>query len=90
MIKYRVIPTAILAVFSLGVMTPQFAQDPSTNAAQSEETSLHRAQLIGLLRTINTAEATERAQHGSYNSWETLLANQPDYFKGWLTNVARR
>lgn len=84
MAKYRVIPVAVLIVLFVGVVTPQFAQDPSTDAVPSEAVNRHRALLLGLLRTINTAEATEHGTQGSYASWETLLARYPDYFSGWL------
>jgi hypothetical protein len=40
----------------------------------------------GLVRTINTAEVTERSTYGSFASWQTLLAHQQEYLNEWLAN----
>ena len=46
---------------------------------------MRRSIAIGLVRTINTAEVTERATYGSYASWQTLLEHQQQYFNHWVT-----
>ena len=51
MSKHRIILSGVLIVLALGVLTPQFAQDVSTE--QRHDQGL----LVGLVRTINTAEA---------------------------------
>jgi hypothetical protein len=81
--KHRVILAAILVVLSVGALTPQFAQD-SANSDKSDQQKLRRALLIGLMRTINTDEVTERTKYGSYASWQTLFDHQPEYFNRWL------
>lgn len=83
--KHRLILNAVLLVLFLGLGTPQFAQDPSTNAEKSDQESRHHALLLGLVRTINTAEVGELSTYGSYSSWQTLLAHQPEYLNQWLT-----
>jgi hypothetical protein len=84
--KHRSILKATLLVLFLGLATPQFAQDPSTNAEKTDQEGRHRALLLGLVRTINTAEVGELSKYGSYSPWETLLAHRPEYFDQWLTN----
>lgn len=69
--KHRVILSTVLLVLFLGVLTPQFAQDPTSGP---EKPNLERrSHAIGLLRTINTAEVGElsnlaRTRHGRL-SW---------------------
>lgn len=46
--------------------------------------SRNRALALGFLRTINTAEAADFSKYGSYVSWQTLLARQPEYLNAWL------
>lgn len=80
--KYRIFLTAIPLLLLVGVLTPQFAQEPaSTDKSEPEEA---RALLIGLMRTINTAEVTDLSKYGSYASWPILLSHQQEYFNGWL------
>jgi hypothetical protein len=84
--KHRLIFSAALAMLLLGITTPQFAQDPSQdsqNTEKKEQEMRRRAQLLGMLRTINTAEVSERSIYGSYASWETLLAHQSEYLNDW-------
>lgn len=80
--KHRVILSTVLLVLFLGVLTPQFAQDPTSGP---EKPNLERrSHAIGLLRTINTAEVGELSNFGSYASWQALLAHQPKYFDKFL------
>jgi hypothetical protein len=76
--KHQVILSAVLLVLFLGVQTPQFAQDASTGPAKADHE--RRMVAIGLLRTINTAEATYHARNGSFVVWKTLVSDQPKYF----------
>jgi len=83
--KHRLILKVVLLGLFLGLATPQFAQDPSTIAKKSDQEARHHALLLGLVRTINTAEVGELSKYGSYSSWQTLLAHQPEYLNQWLT-----
>lgn len=77
--KKKWVLTGLLLVF-LGVQTPQFAQDASTDLGKA-----HRRQLaISLLRTINTAEVTYHSENGSYATWQTLLSSYRQYFDEFL------
>ena len=85
---HRLMLSTALAVLFLGIATSQFAQDPPQNPAQDRERSeqeiRHRPIVVGIMRTINTAEVGERSNYGAYASWETLLAHQSEYLNGWL------
>jgi hypothetical protein len=69
----------------LGAAVPHQASKFSQNAATGETANGERATLVGLVRTINTAEASEFIQYGSYSSWQTLLAHDSYYLNSWLT-----
>jgi hypothetical protein len=76
--------TSLLLVF-LGVQTPQFAQDTSTDPGKA-----HRRQLaISLLRLINTAEVPYHSGNGSYATWQTLLSSYPKQFDEFLARHSR-
>ena len=81
--KRLMIFATVLLVFLLGVQTPQFAQDASTGPVTPGDEPLRVA--LGLVRTINTAELTERYAHGSFATWQTLLAHQHEYLDEWLS-----
>jgi hypothetical protein len=88
--KHRIILSTVFLVLALGVLTPQFAQEASTAAEKSDQQSRNHALLVGFLRTINTAEVGDFYKYGSYESWQTLLAHQPEYLNAWLaTNYSR-
>jgi hypothetical protein len=72
----------IILASSLGTQAPKFAQDAATSSAKPDQE--RRGDAIGLLRTINTAEASEFINNGSYLSWSALFAHQPEYFNGWI------
>jgi len=80
--KHQVILSAVLLVLFLGVHTPQFAQDTSTNPTNADQA--RRRVAIGLLRTTNTAEVTYHSKNGSFVIWETLVSDQPKYFDKFL------
>jgi hypothetical protein len=77
--KHPVISSLLLLALFLGVLTPQFAQDALTNPPTPDPE--RRALAVSLLRTINTAEVVELYKYGSYASWETLLAHNPDLYE---------
>ena len=81
---HRVILSCALLVLALGVLTPQVALEASTGAQKPTPEGLNRALLLGFLRTINAAEVMELSKHGSYTSWQTLLAHQSEYLNRWL------
>jgi hypothetical protein len=74
--KHRVILSTVSVVLFLGVLAPQFAQDTHTNPTRPDLE--RRGHAISLLRIINTAEVGEISNYGSYASWQTLLAHQPE------------
>jgi hypothetical protein len=83
--KHRIIFSAVLLVLALGRLTPQFAQDTLPNPSGPDlERRMHA---LGLLRTINTAEVVELYKYGSYSSWQTLLAHQPEYLNEFLARA---
>ncbi len=81
--KHRFILSTVLVVLALGIVAPQFAQEPSPDAEKAEQQKRH-ALCVGLVRVINTDEVTEVVTYGSYKSWENLLVHQPEYFNRWL------
>ena len=87
--KHRVILGMVLFVLTLGTPGSQFAQKAST-AEKSNQPSHDRWLVLGLLRTINTAEVAEISQFGSFASWQTLLAHNSQHFSEWLTRYYSR
>ena len=85
--KHRILLSTVLLVLALGILTPQLAQDASTNVEKTDQEKLHRALGMGLVRTINTIEVTELYKYGSYTAWPTLLVHQQEYFNEWLSRV---
>lgn len=87
--KHQFISSAVaLFAISLGVLTPQFAQDPPTGAEKPDVA--RRSIMLGLVRTINTAEVVERSTYGSFASWQSLLAHQQEYLNEWLASFYSR
>lgn len=78
--KHQIILSAVLLALALSVLPPQFAQDALAGASQQIR---NHALLHGFLRTINTAETVDFSKYGSYESWQTLLAHQPEYLDSW-------
>jgi hypothetical protein len=84
MTKDRILLTCLMIALALGALTPQFAQEaPKDFEISDQQSSLHGL-MAGFVRTVNTAELTYHAEHGSYGSWQTLLANEEDYLNRWL------
>lgn len=84
MAKNRIRLTWLMIALALGALTPQIAQEaPKDSGISHPQSSLHSL-MIALIRTVNTAEVTYRAERGSYGSWQDLRANQEQYLTGWL------
>ena len=83
--NHRVALSTVLFVLALGTSASQFAQDTSTGVQNSNQQSPNHALALGFLRTINTAEVVDFSKYGSYASWQTLLAHQPDDLHSWLS-----
>ena len=77
-----ILSIAFLSLF-MGAPTPQFAQDTPSGPEKSDQEKRYHA--LGLVRSINTVEVTELYKYGSYSSWQTLLAHNPEYMKKYLT-----
>jgi hypothetical protein len=86
--KPRIILNTVLLVLAVGTLTSQFAQDASTGPEKPDLE--RRAILVGLVRTINTAEVTELYTYGSYASWQTLLTHHQQEMNQWLATVYSR
>ena len=82
--KKHIVVSMVAAVFSLGLLTIQFAQ----SALTEPQPQPRRQEAVGLMRTINTAEAVDRSKYGAYSSWETLLEHQSKFFDQWLTRIS--
>ena len=80
--KTRIIGSAVFLLLVLGTLSLQFAQEAPTNG--NEANAERHAVILGLVRTINTIEATEFYDYGSYAPWPILLAHHQDEFNGWL------
>jgi len=80
--KHRIIWSTLLLVMALGSQASQFAQN--TSAGAQEPDMEKRATMISLVRTINTLEATDFSQYGSYESWQTLRERHLRDLDGWL------
>jgi hypothetical protein len=86
--KHRILLSTVLLVLALGVLTPQFAQDASPGPERPDPK--RRSIMLGLVRTINTAEVVEQTTYGSFASWQTLLAHQQEHLNEWLANFYSR
>jgi hypothetical protein len=86
--KHPVISSVLLLVLFFGVLTPQFAQETATNPSQPDPEK--HAQMLGLLREINTLEATDFHNYGSYASWQTLLERHLRDLSAWLARYYSR
>ena len=82
--KHRIALSTVLLVLGLGILTPQFAQDTAIKHQKPDPDRTF--QILGLVRTINTAEVADFSAYGSFESWQTLLAHQSEYFNRWLAH----
>ena len=85
--KLQIILSTVLLVSVLGTLAPLFGQDGSTCPDKPDPRKL--SIMVGLVRTINTAEVSEQATYGSFGSWQTLLAHQQS-LNEWLTSSYSR
>ena len=83
--KLRIFSNTVLLVLALGTLASQFAQDATSGPEKPDPQ--RRSIMLGLVRTINTAEVVEQGTYGSFASWQTLLAHNAEYFDGWLRGV---
>ena len=79
--KHGIVISTVFVLLTLGMLTPQFAQDASDQQKALDE---EHAILVGLVRTIITAEVSDSKQYGSFSSWQTLVAHHSDYLSKWL------
>jgi hypothetical protein len=82
--KHRVILSSVLLVWTLGTSAPQLAQDATSGVEPTSQQGSNHALALGFLRTINAAEVGDFSKYGSYSSWQTLLAHEPEYLNAWL------
>jgi len=80
--KYRIVFSILLLV--LPTLAAQSTQGPSADAERAKQ---RQAAIVGLVRTINTAEVAEATTYGSFGPWQTLLAHFQENFNGWLGRV---
>jgi hypothetical protein len=80
--NHRILLITGLLILALGSVASQFAQDISSGPRKADPG--RRSLLFGLVRTINTAEAQERIEYGSYGLWRTLLEHHQEYLNSWL------
>jgi hypothetical protein len=85
---HRILLSTALLVLALGALTPQFAQETTINPSQPDPEK--HAQMLGLLRELNTLEATDFHNYGSYASWQTLLERHLKDLNGWLARYYSR
>jgi hypothetical protein len=88
--KQQVILSSVLLTLALGTSAFPFAQDAWTAVEKSNHQSRNHVLALGFLRTINTAEVADFSKYGSYASWQTLLAHQPEYLNSWLSTYYAR
>jgi hypothetical protein len=81
--KHPIIWSVVLLVMALGTSASQLPQDVRTSGGENLQDE-SRATTLGFLRTINSAEALEFDNQGSYASWQTLLEHQGEYLNSWL------
>jgi hypothetical protein len=86
--KHRIILNTVLLILAVGTPASQFAQDASTGPDKPDPQ--RRAIMVGLVRTINTAEVVERAAYGSFASWQILLTHHQQEMNQWLATVYSR
>jgi hypothetical protein len=85
MSKQNILLGVIVAAILFAVAGPQYGQKVAVSSSGADRAKHMLA--IGVLRTINTAEAARRMEHGSYVDWDELIASQEfvDYFAKWAT-----
>lgn len=77
--KHQIILSTILLALALGTCAARSAQDTPSVPNQKRSWIM-----LGLVRTINTAEVGELDKYGSYSSWPILLSHNEEPFNGLL------
>jgi hypothetical protein len=80
--KTRIIAGIVFLLLALGTLPLQFAQDAPTSA--KNPSAERHANMVSLVRAINTIEVTELRRYGSYAPWPILLAHHQQEFEDWL------
>lgn len=80
----------LFLVLVFGRVTPQHAQNAQNAATGGEKVDEDHLLLVGMMRTINTAEVMELSKYGAYASWQTLLSHQSDFLNQWLARFHAR
>lgn len=70
----RIWLTLFLGGMLLSVAIPQLAQRPTAQSSVDEHARRNAA--VSTLRAINTMEVVYQLRHGSYASWDVLVASQ--------------
>ena len=63
----------VVVAMTLGAAIPQYGQNAVVEPTDADS---RHSMAVGLLRSINTVEAGYRVGHGSYVSWDDLLASK--------------
>src|ERR1700730_4136063 len=71
--RRRIWLTLFLGGMLLSVAIPQRAQSPAAQSSVDEHARRNAA--VSTLRAINTMEVVYKSRHGSYASWDVLLAS---------------
>ena len=71
--RRRIWLTLFLGGMLLSVAIPQRAQSPAAQSSVDEHARRNAA--VSTLRAINTMEVVYQSRHGSYASWDVLLAS---------------
>lgn len=79
---------SVLLVLALGTLASQSAQNTAVRVQEPDMEK--RANMFGLVRTINTLEVTDFSQYGSYESWQTLRERHLRDLNGWLAKFYSR
>jgi|HubBroStandDraft_6_1064221.scaffolds.fasta_scaffold290308_3 hypothetical protein len=77
----------VVAAMTLGAAIPQYGQNAAPLASDAENARHMLA--VDILRSINTAEVLYQSVHGSYATWDDLLASKEfaEYAKECLANI---
>jgi hypothetical protein len=76
----------VVAAMTLGAAIPQYGQNAAVEPTDADS---RHSMAVGLLRSINTVEVVYQAGHGSYATWDDLLASKEfaEYEKECLANI---
>ena len=77
----------VVVAMMLGAAIPQYGQNAAAPASDAE--NARHLLAVDILRSINTAEVLYQSGHGSYATWDDLLASKEfaEYEKECLANI---